>query len=134
MAMENVKTTKKSSLGEFLYVTGIIVVSVILIVLAMPNTEKPRLTYTLNEPWMNPQLISPGEILIQKDMRQVELEQREALQNEYVPYYSFDPSIGRRQVGRFTEKYGQGVEGVSAYCIQVIAEEMQKEYDAVPVL
>ena len=127
--MENVKTTKKSSLGEFLYVTGIIVVSVILIVLAMPNTEKPRLTYTLNEPWMNPQLISPGEILIQKDMRQVELEQREALQNEYVPYYSFDPSIGRRQVGRFTEKYGQGVEGVSAYCIQVIAEEMQKEYD-----
>jgi putative nucleotidyltransferase with HDIG domain len=105
------------------------VVSVILIVIAMPNTEKPRLAYMVNEPWMSSQLISPGEILIQKDAKQVEQERQEALRNEFVPYYTFDEGIGKRYVEAFLEKYGEGTDTVSAYLIQVVAEEMQKIYE-----
>jgi putative nucleotidyltransferase with HDIG domain len=105
------------------------VVSVILIVIAMPNTEKPRLAYIVNEPWMSSQLISPGEILIQKDAKQVEQERQEALRNEFVPYYTFDEGIGKRYVEAFLEKYGEGTDTVSAYLIQVVAEEMQKIYE-----
>jgi putative nucleotidyltransferase with HDIG domain len=83
----------------------------------------------VNEPWMSSQLISPGEILIQKDAKQVEQEQQEALRNEYVPYYTFDEGIGKREVASFLSKYGEGTETVSAYLIQVVAEEMQKIYE-----
>ncbi len=129
MAMENVTITTASELRRVLTTTLVWVVSVILIVIAMPNTEKPRLAYMVNEPWMSSQLISPGEILIQKDAKQVEQEQQEALRNEFVPYYTFDEGIGKRYVEAFLEKYGEGTETVSAYLIQVVAEEMQKIYE-----
>lgn len=128
MAMENVKTTSLSNVKRFLYTLGVTVVTAIMIVLAMPNTEKPRMAYTLNEPWMSAQLISPGEILIQKDPRQVEQERQEALRNEYVPYYSYDDAIGPRQVAAFLAKYGEGTADVSAYIIHAMAEEMEKIY------
>jgi putative nucleotidyltransferase with HDIG domain len=129
MAMENVNITTASELRRVLTTMLVWVVSVILIVIAMPNTEKPRLAYMVNEPWMSSQLISPGEILIQKDAKQVEQEQQEALRNEYVPYYTFDEGIGKRYVEAFLAKYGEGTETVSAYLIQVVAEEMQKIYE-----
>ena len=81
MAMENVTTSRMSNIKSFLTVLGVLAISVTLIVLVMPNTEKPRLTYTIGEPWMNPQLISPGQILILKDPKIVEQEQQEALRN-----------------------------------------------------
>lgn len=127
--MENVTTTTASELRRVLTTMLVWVVSVILIVIAMPNTEKPRLAYMVNEPWMSSQLISPGEILIQKDAKQVEQEQQEALRNEYVPYYTFDEGIGKRYVEAFLAKYGEGTDTVSAYLIQVVAEEMQKIYE-----
>ena len=127
--MENVTTTTASELRRVLTTMLVWVVSVILIVIAMPNTEKPRLAYMVNEPWMSSQLISPGEILIQKDAKQVEQERQEALRNEFVPYYTFDEGIGKRYVEAFLEKYGEGTETVSAYLIQVVAEEMQKIYE-----
>ena len=129
MAMENVNITTASELRRVLTTMLVWVVSVILIVIAMPNTEKPRLAYMVNEPWMSSQLISPGEILIQKDAKQVEQEQQEALRNEFVPYYTFDEGIGKRYVEAFLEKYGEGTDTVSAYLIQVVAEEMQKIYE-----
>lgn len=127
--MENVTTTTASNIRKILTTVLVWIVSMILIVLAMPNTEKPRLAYTLNEPWMSSQLISPGEILIQKESHQLEQEQQEALRNEYVPYYTFDEGIGKRQVDAFIAKYGEGTEGVSSYCIHVVAEEMLKIYE-----
>lgn len=127
--MENVNITTASELRRVLTTMLVWVVSVILIVIAMPNTEKPRLAYMVNEPWMSSQLISPGEILIQKDAKQVEQERQEALRNEFVPYYTFDEGIGKRYVEAFLEKYGEGTETVSAYLIQVVAEEMQKIYE-----
>ncbi len=129
MAMENVNITTASELRRVLTTMLVWVVSVILIVIAMPNTEKPRLAYMVNEPWMSSQLISPGEILIQKDAKQVEQEQQEALRNEFVPYYTFDEGIGKRYVEAFLAKYGEGTDTVSAYLIQVVAEEMQKIYE-----
>ena len=127
--MENVNITTASELRRVLTTMLVWVVSVILIVIAMPNTEKPRLAYMVNEPWMSSQLISPGEILIQKDAKQVEQERQEALRNEFVPYYTFDEGIGKRYVEAFLEKYGEGTDTVSAYLIQVVAEEMQKIYE-----
>lgn len=127
--MENVTITTASELRRVLTTMLVWVVSVILIVIAMPNTEKPRLAYMVNEPWMSSQLISPGEILIQKDAKQVEQEQQEALRNEFVPYYTFDEGIGKRYVEAFLAKYGEGTDTVSAYLIQVVAEEMQKIYE-----
>lgn len=129
MAMENVTTSRMSNIKSFLTILGVLAISVTLIVLAMPNTEKPRLTYTIGEPWMNPQLISPGQILIQKDPKIVEQEQQEALRNEYLPYYTRDEQTGEKQANLFLDKYGEGLPGISAYAMQLVANAMKAMYD-----
>ena len=129
MAMENVTTSRMSNIKSFLATLGVLAISVTLIVLVMPNTEKPRLTYNLGEPWMNPQLISPGQILIQKDPKIVEQEQQEALRNEYLPYYTWDEKVGERQTALFLEKYGEGIPGISAYAMQLVANAMKVMYE-----
>ena len=129
MAMENVNTENVSGVISFLKTTCIIFVSVTLIVLAMPNTERPRLTYEVGNPWTNPQLISPGEILIQKDPKVVEQEQQEALKNDYLPYYSINHKTGETQIKAFLEKYGEGIPGVSAYCMQSVADILSNLYE-----
>lgn len=108
---------------------GILVISVPMIVLVMPNTEKPRLSYTINEPWVNAQLISPGQILIQKDPKVVEQEQQEALRNEYMPYYTRNNAVGEKQTALFLEKYGEGLPGMSPYTMQLVANAMTAIYE-----
>ena len=129
MAMENVNTEQASGVISFIKTTCIIILSVTMIVLAMPNTEKPKLTYEIGNPWTNPQLISPGEILILKDQKVVEQEQAEALRNEYVPYYTMNHQVGEKQVQTFLEKYGKGAPGISAYCMQSVADILSNIYD-----
>lgn len=128
MAMENVNTVHVSGVVSFLKITCIVAISVTMIVLAMPNTEKPKLTYEVGNPWPNPQLISPGEILIQKDPKVVEQEQQEALQNEYLPYYTIDSTVGDKQTKAFLEKFENESHGVSAYCLQSVADILANMY------
>lgn len=129
MAMENVNTEQASGVISFIKTICIIILSVTMIVLAMPNTEKPKLTYEIGNPWTNPQLISPGEILILKDQKVVEQEQAEALRNEYVPYYTMNHQVGEKQVQTFLEKYGKGAPGISAYCMQSVADILSNIYE-----
>ncbi|MBR6191932.1 MAG: HDIG domain-containing protein [Prevotella sp.] len=126
MAMENVNTNNQFGAKSILKILSIMVVSVTLIVIAMPNTEKPKLTYETGNPWTNAQLISPGEILIQKDPRLVEQEQQEALQNEYLPYYSLDKSTGEKQTAAFISQHSDG--DLSAYCLQSVANILADIY------
>ncbi len=128
MAMENVTTSRLSNLRTFITLLTIITVIVTMIVLVMPNTEKPRLIYTVGEPWIFPQLISPGEILISKDPKVVEQEQRNALENEYVPYFTHDMALAQRQADLFLERYSEGLPGISHYVIQLVADNMMSLY------
>ncbi|MDO4171651.1 MAG: HDIG domain-containing protein [Prevotellaceae bacterium] len=128
MAMENVTTSKLSSVRSFMATIGIMCLCVTVIVLMMPNSERPRLTYTINEPWVNPQLISPGQILIMKDPKVVEQEQQAALRNEYMPYYTRNDATGQRQTSLFLEMYGKGQPGISAYTMQLVANAMTAIY------
>ncbi len=128
MAMENIITTKLTGWKSVLAVLGVVAFAVMCVVLAMPNTEKPRFSYTINEPWMSAQLISPGEILIQKDPKTIELEREEAIRNEYLPYYNCDMSVAQAQTDRLLKTYGEGADGVSAYGIQVVADVLKQVY------
>ncbi len=128
MAMENIITTKLSGWKSVLAVLGVVAFAVMCVVLAMPNTEKPRFSYTINEPWMSAQLISPGEILIQKDPKIVEQEREEAIRNEYLPYYNCDMSVAQAQTDRLLKTYGEGTDDVSAYGIQVVADVLKQVY------
>ena len=128
MAMENIITTKLTGWKSVLAVLGVVAFAVMCVVLAMPNTEKPRFSYTINEPWMSAQLISPGEILIQKDPKTVEQEREEALRNEYLPYYNCDMSVAQEQTDRLLKTYGEGTADVSAYGVQVVADVLKQVY------
>ena len=57
--MENMTTSRLSATRNLLVMLSVVVVAVSMIVVSMPNTEQPLLYYTLGEPWLSPQLISP---------------------------------------------------------------------------
>lgn len=102
--MENMTTKELSNIKILLGVTLSLLASVTLIVLAMPKTEVSALSYSVGEPWMNPQLISPGEILIKKNPTEVQKEREDALRNEFTPYYDFSEDKGETQLRLFAEK------------------------------
>ena len=129
MGTENIHIYSVSKIKRFLQMVMYIIVSATLIVLAMPNTDKPLLTYTIGEPWTSQQLISPGEIYIQKDPAVVEQEKAELLRQDYFPYYNIDTSIGEHQVALFLQKYSDGAPGVSAYSMRVVANIMTEMYN-----
>lgn len=126
--MENVITTRTSEVKMIILTTLAALVCITLIVLAMPNTEMPRLSYTVNEPWLGTQIISPGEILIKKDPKVVEREREEALRMEYLPYYHYDPIIGRKEINLFKKKYGEHQGAIPAAYVPVVAEVLQEIY------
>ena len=129
MGTENIHIYSVSKIKRFLQMVMYIIVSATLIVLAMPNTDKPLLTYTIGEPWTSQQLISPGEIYIQKDPAVVEQEKAELLRQDYFPYYNINTSIGEHQVALFLQKYSDGAPGVSAYSMRVVANIMTEMYN-----
>jgi putative nucleotidyltransferase with HDIG domain len=129
MGTENIHINSLPKLNRFLQGIVYIIVSVTLIVLAMPNTDKPLLTYTVGEPWTSQQVISPGEIYIQKDPAVVEQERAELLRQDYFPYYNIDKTVGEKQISLFLQKYSDGAPGVSAYSMQVVANIMRDMYD-----
>lgn len=128
METENIHIYSAPKVKRFLQMVVYIVVSVTLIVFAMPNTDKPLLTYTIGEPWTSQQVISPGEIYIQKDPAVVEQERAELLRQDYFPYYNINISTGEKQVAQFLQKYSDGASGVSAYSMQVVANLMTEMY------
>jgi hypothetical protein len=128
MAMENVITTRTSETKMFILTTLAALVCITLIVLAMPNTEMPRLSYTINEPWLGQQIISPGEILIKKDPKAVEREREEALRMEYLPYYHYDPTIGRKEIDLFNKKYNHKGAIPEQY-VPIVAEVLREIYE-----
>ena len=129
MGTENIHINSLPKLNRFLQGIVYIIVSVTLIVLAMPNTDKPLLTYTVGEPWTSQQVISPGEIYIQKDPAVVEQERAELLRQDYFPYYNINKAVGEKQISLFLQKYSDGAPGVSAYSMQVVANIMRDMYD-----
>ena len=129
MGTENIHIYSAPRIKRILQMIIYIVVSVTLIVLAMPNTDKPLLTYTVGEPWTSQQIISPGEIYIQKDPAQIEQERAELLRQDYFPYYNIDKSVGEKQVSLFLQKYSDGAPGVSPYSMQLVANLMTKMYE-----
>ncbi len=129
MATKNVTIFSTSKIRRFLQTIVYTLVTVTLVVLSMPDTEKPLLTYTIGEPWTSQQLISPAEIFIQKDPAVVEQEINELLSQDYFPYYNIDKKKGEKQISLFLEKYSDGSEGVSAYNMQIVANIMRAMYE-----
>lgn len=127
--MENMTTSKLSITRNFFLIMSLLLVIVALIVVAMPNTEKPLLYYTVGEPWLSPQLISPAEIPIKKDPAQLEQERTDALRNDFLPYYSLNSSTGVRQVEAFLDKYTETDDNMSAYAIQLVASIMGEKFN-----
>lgn len=126
--MENMTTSRLSATRNLLVMLSVVVVTVGTIVLSMPNTEQPLLYYTLGEPWLSPQLISPAEIPIRKDATLLEQERNEALRTDFLPYYTLNTVTGEKQVNSFLQKYTNSDDNMSAYAVQIIAGIMRDLY------
>ena len=108
---------------------AIIIVSVILIVWALPRDNGPQLRYDVSKPWMYGSLIAKFDFPIYKTDEALKAEE-DSIMNTFEPYYNYDAEVETEQITRFREKYGDGIPGLPNNFVSIITDRLHRLYQA----
>lgn len=108
---------------------AIIIVSVILIVWALPRDNGPQLRYDVSKPWMYGSLIAKFDFPIYKTDEALKAEE-DSIMNTFEPYYNYDAEVETEQITRFREKYGDGIPGLPNSFVGLITDRLHRLYQA----
>lgn len=108
---------------------AIIIVSVILIVWALPRDNGPQLRYDVSKPWMYGSLIAKFDFPIYKTDEALKAEE-DSIMNTFEPYYNYDAEVETEQITRFREKYGDGIPGLPNNFVGIITDRLHRLYQA----
>ena len=108
---------------------AIIIVSVILIVWALPRDNGPQLRYDVSKPWMYGSLIAKFDFPIYKTDEALKAEE-DSIMNTFEPYYNYDAEVEAEQITRFREKYGDGIPGLPNNFVSIITDRLHRLYQA----
>ena len=108
---------------------AIIIVSVILIVWALPRDNGPQLRYDVSKPWMYGSLIAKFDFPIYKTDEALKAEE-DSIMNTFEPYYNYDAEVETEQITRFREKYGNGIPGLPNSYVSIITDRLHRLYQA----
>ena len=108
---------------------AIIIVSVILIVWALPRDNGPQLRYDVSKPWMYGSLIAKFDFPIYKTDEALKAEE-DSIMNTFEPYYNYDAEVETEQITRFREKYGDGIPGLPNNFVGLITDRLHRLYQA----
>ena len=82
----------------------------------------------IGKPWHYSDLTAPFDFPIYKSQKAVQRE-RDSLLKEFEPYFSFDMEQSSRQVGQFLKDYSEGIPGLSADYLTIIANRLTRLYE-----
>lgn len=105
----------------------LVVVTVALIVWALPRNERQQLKYDIGKPWMYGSFIAKFDFPIYKTDETIK-EQEDSLLETFQPYYNYDRSVETKVVSRFLNDYRNGIPGLSPVYVKVIANRLHTLY------
>lgn len=108
---------------------SLIIVTVIIIVWALPRNESQRFKYDIGKPWMYGSFIANFDFPVYKTDETIK-EQEDSLMETYQPYYNYDPNVEKVQVAKFINDFHDGIPGLPRQYVSIIAERLHRLYQA----
>lgn len=127
--MEKFYSSRKLKWRNFLSRTLLVLITVLLIVWALPRNESKQFRYDIGKPWMYGSFIAKFDFPIYKTDETIK-EQEDSLLEIYQPYYNYDPAVEKKQVSKFLADYQNGIPGLPHNYVRLIADRLHRLYQA----
>ena len=127
--MEKFYSSRKLKWRNFLSRTLLVLITVLLIVWALPRNESKQFRYDIGKPWMYGSFIAKFDFPIYKTDETIK-EQEDSLLETYQPYYNYDPAVEKKQVSKFLADYQNGIPGLPYNYVRLIADRLHRLYQA----
>lgn len=127
--MEKFYSSRKLKWRNFLSRTLLVLITVLLIVWALPRNESKQFRYDIGKPWMYGSFIAKFDFPVYKTDETIK-EQEDSLLETYQPYYNYDPAVEKKQVSKFLADYQNGIPGLPHNYVRLIADRLHRLYQA----
>lgn len=127
--MEKFYSSRKLKWRNFLSRMLLVLITVLLIVWALPRNESKQFRYDIGKPWMYGSFIAKFDFPIYKTDEAIK-EQEDSLLETYQPYYNYDPAVEKKQVSKFLADYQNGIPGLPHNYVRLIADRLHRLYQA----
>lgn len=127
--MEKFYSSRKLKWRNFLIRTLLVLITVLLIVWALPRNESKQFRYDIGKPWMYGSFIAKFDFPIYKTDETIK-EQEDSLLETYQPYYNYDQAVEKKQVSKFLADYQNGIPGLPHNYVRLIADRLHRLYQA----
>lgn len=127
--MEKFYSSRKLKWRNFLSRTLLVLITVLVIVWALPRNESKQFRYDIGKPWMYGSFIAKFDFPIYKTDEAIK-EQEDSLLETYQPYYNYDPAVEKKQVSKFLADYQNGIPGLPHNYVRLIADRLHRLYQA----
>ncbi len=126
--MSKIKFSEDITWHDLLIRISLVLVSVLLIVWAMPRDGQMILKAEKGQPWRHQDLVAPFDFPIYKSDAAIQAE-RDSIMREYEPYFGFDAEVGARMQSKFTQDFAEGIPGLTSDYISIIANRLHQFYE-----
>lgn len=125
--MSNFNLREDFTWRNFLMRAALVVVTVGLIVWAMPRESHVKFHAEVGKPWRYSDFTAPFDFPILKSEQAIKRE-RDSILHAFEPYYKYDKDVEGRQIRRFVQDYREGLPGMSSDYISIIANRLHRYY------
>ena len=106
---------------------GLVIVTVVIVVWAMPNDNRTYYHAEQGKPWKYADFTAPFDFPIYKSERTIQ-EERDSALLQYEPYYQVDQSVEVQMVQRFMRDYANGISGLPDHFTIIISNRLHSLY------
>ena len=122
-------TFKKDELTwrDILIRSAIIIISVVIVVWAMPHDNRSYFHVEEGKPWKYADFTAPFDFPIYKSEAAIKEERDSAMRN-YEPYYNHNKEVEMRMVKKFNTDYADGIPGLPKSFVEIISNRLHSLY------
>ena len=125
--MSRIKFSEDITWHDLLVRIALVVVSVLLILWAMPRDTQVTFKAEQGKPWRYADFVAPYDFPIYKSDAAIQAE-RDSIMSEYEPYFGLDSEVEGKMVSKFTTDFAEGIPGLPADFISIIANRLHQLY------
>ena len=125
--MSTLKQSGTLTWRDFLIRATLVIVSVTIIVIALPRDNGVNFKIEQGRPWRHADFTAPFDFPIHKSDAVVKAEQ-DSILRLYEPYYTYTQGVESKAIRQFTKEYGQGIPDLPADFISIIANRLHQLY------
>lgn len=107
----------------------LVLVTVVIIVWALPRSEGQRYRYDVGKPWMYGSFIASFDFPVYKTDETIK-EQEDSLLETFQPYYNYDTNVEKVQMEKFFNDFRNGIPGLPRQYVGMISSRLHKLYQA----